>query len=132
MLILPAIDIRDGKAVRLHQGKFEEETVYSDDPVRVAEAFYAAGARWIHIVDLDGARNGIPAHLDLVRAITSHRDLHVQMGGGVRSLATIEEMLASGVRRVVLGTALVRDPELTREAFFAFPTEVVAGLDCRE
>lgn len=132
MQIIPAIDLRDGKCVRLSQGDFARETIYSDDPGAVAEAFLKAGTLWIHVVDLDGARAGSPQNLDAIRAITAHRALHVELGGGVRSLDTIETLLGLGVRQVVLGTALVRDPELARDAFHAFPSEIVAGLDARD
>lgn len=132
MQIIPAIDLRGGKCVRLSQGDFARETVYSDDPGATAEAFLRAGAKWLHVVDLDGARTGSPQNLDAIRAITAHHPLHVEFGGGVRSLETIETLLGLGVRQVVLGTALVRDPELAREAFHAFPSEIVAGLDARD
>lgn len=132
MHILPAIDLRGGHVVRLSQGDYAQETVYSADPGEIAGAFLASGARWLHVVDLDGARDGEPQNLDAVRAICAHRGMHVEFGGGVRSLASIETMLALGVKRVILGTALVKDPALARDAFHAFPSEIVAGLDARE
>lgn len=132
MLIIPAIDLRGGKCVRLSQGDFARETVYSEDPGQIAESFLRAGAKWVHVVDLDGARTGTPQNLNAIRAITAHHPLHVEFGGGVRSLDTIETLLGLGVRQVVIGTAIVRDPELAREAFHAFPSEMVAGLDARD
>lgn len=129
--LYPAIDLRGGRAVRLHQGRYEEETVYGDDPVAIATAFADAGARWIHVVDLDAARSGDPVNRPVVAAITSAVEgrAHVQTGGGVRGVADAAAMAALGVARVVMGSAAVRDPELVRDASSALP--VAVGLDHR-
>src|SRR3954469_2011012 len=103
MILLPAVDIRDGKAVRLRQGDFDDETVYADDPLEAARSFVEAGARFLHIVDLDGARAGAPASLGHLKRITSELDVPVQYGGGLRSLEAVRDALAAGADRVVVG-----------------------------
>ena len=111
--ILPAIDLRGGRVVRLQQGDFTRETSYSDDPVAVAVEFAAGGARWIHVVDLDGARTGIPAHVATTQAIAAAvgGEVRVEVAGGLRTAADVRRALAAGAARVVLGTAALRDPE---------------------
>jgi phosphoribosylformimino-5-aminoimidazole carboxamide ribotide isomerase len=125
MILLPAVDIRDGKAVRLRQGHFDQETVYADDPLEAARSFVEAGARFLHIVDLDGAREGEPANLEHVERITS------ELGGGLRSIASIRRALAAGASRVVLGTAAFTDPDLLDEALSAFTSRILVGVDVR-
>src|SRR5688572_31981203 len=105
MILLPAVDIRDGKAVRLRQGHFDDETVYADDPLEAARSFVEAGARFLHVVDLDGAKQGAPVNLHHLRRIKDKLDVAVQYGGGLRSLVSVREALAAGAERVVLGTA---------------------------
>jgi phosphoribosylformimino-5-aminoimidazole carboxamide ribotide isomerase len=129
--VYPAIDVRAGRAVRLHQGDFAAETVYDDDPVAVAEAFMAAGGQWLHVVDLDAARTGEPANLAVVEAIAAAVGMQVQVGGGVRSAAAAEALLLAGAARVVVGTAAVESPELVDALCVAYPGQVVVGLDAR-
>ena len=130
MDLYPAVDIRDGGAVRLVQGDFERQTEYGD-PVTLATRFAAAGAPWLHVVDLDAARSGHPVNRPSVLAVAAAVDVPVQSGGGVRSLSDVEDLLAGGVARVVLGTAALEDPGLLRRATTAFPGKVALGLDYR-
>jgi phosphoribosylformimino-5-aminoimidazole carboxamide ribotide isomerase len=130
--LYPAIDLRDGKAVRLRQGDYAEETVYDDDPVAVAAGFAADGARWLHVVDLDGARTGEPVNRPIVNAIASAVGVHgvrVQSGGGVRSEEDAAALADAGVSRVVIGSAALEDPELVRR--IAAHQPVAVGLDGR-
>ena len=130
--LYPAIDLRAGKAVRLHQGSYDDETIYGDDPVAIAVSFAEAGARWIHVVDLDAARSGDPVNRPLVAAIArsvAGRAL-VQTGGGVRTLADAQALAAAGVTRVVMGSAAVQSPELVAAVADVVP--VAVGLDHRE
>jgi phosphoribosylformimino-5-aminoimidazole carboxamide ribotide isomerase len=129
--LYPAIDLRAGRAVRLRQGNFDEETVYDDDPVAVARAFAAAGARWLHVVDLDAARTGEPANLAKVEAIAAAVPCSIQTGGGVRSVEAAGALLASGAHRVVVGTAAVEHPELVAELCQLHPGAIAVGLDAR-
>ncbi len=129
--LYPAIDLRAGRAVRLHQGDFDEETVYDDDPVAVARAFAAAGIEWLHVVDLDAARTGEPANLAKIEAIAAAVPCRVQTGGGVRSVDAAAALLAAGAARVVVGTAAVERPELVEELCSLHPGSVAVGLDAR-
>ena len=129
--LFPAIDLRDGRAVRLLRGEFGAETVYSDDPVAVAVAYQAAGAGWIHVVDLDAARTGVPANLDLVAAIVAGVSCPVQAGGGVRSPEAAARLLDAGVTRVVVGTVAVEEPAVVETLCRRYPGRVAAGLDAR-
>jgi phosphoribosylformimino-5-aminoimidazole carboxamide ribotide isomerase len=131
MILLPAVDIRDGKAVRLRQGDFEDETVYADDPLEAARSFVEAGANFLHVVDLDGAREGEPVNLRHVERIASELDVAVELGGGLRSIASIRRALAAGAVRVVLGTAAFTDPDLLDEALSAFTSRILVGVDVR-
>jgi len=131
MILLPAVDIRDGRAVRLRQGDFADETVYADDPFEAAASFVEAGARFLHVVDLDGAREGEPVNLHHVERIAGELDVPVELGGGLRSIASIRRALAAGAARVVLGTAAFTDPELLDEALSAFTSRVLVGVDVR-
>jgi phosphoribosylformimino-5-aminoimidazole carboxamide ribotide isomerase len=130
--LYPAIDLRGGRCVRLYQGDYEKETAYGTDPVTVAETFAAAGARWIHVVDLDAARTGVPENRDIVAAIARAvaPDVCVQAGGGIRDQESAETMWSAGVARVVIGTAAVENPELVRELAGEHP--VAVGLDARD
>jgi phosphoribosylformimino-5-aminoimidazole carboxamide ribotide isomerase/imidazole glycerol phosphate synthase glutamine amidotransferase subunit len=130
-LLFPAIDIRDGKAVRLVQGDFAQETKYDDDPVVSARRWVDGGATWLHIVDLDGARAGEPVNLDHVRGIVAAVNVPVQLGGGLRDSQKVEEAISSGAERVVLGTAAVRDPEMAEAIAAAHGDRVVASVDAR-
>lgn len=129
--LYPAIDVRAGRAVRLHQGDFDAETVYDDDPVAVARAFATAGAEWIHVVDLDAARTGEPANLAVVEAIAAAVPCRIQTGGGVRSAAAADALVLAGAARVVVGTAAVERPELVAELCSRHPGSVAVGLDAR-
>jgi phosphoribosylformimino-5-aminoimidazole carboxamide ribotide isomerase len=132
VLIFPAIDLRGGRCVRLIQGRPEAETVYGADPVAVARRWASCGARWLHLVDLDGAFAGSPQQLEIVGRIAAALDIPVQLGGGLRTMEQIESALAAGVARVVLGTVAVTDPGLVREACSAFGSDkVLVGLDAR-
>lgn len=132
MLILPAIDLRGGRCVRLRQGDYRQETVFDDDPVAVARRFEKAGAAWLHMVDLDGAREGEPKNLDIVAAVAEAVGLKVELGGGIRTTKTVEEVLASGVARVIVGTRAVREPEWLADMANRFPGQVAWGLDTRK
>lgn len=129
MDLFPSIDLRRGRVVRLHQGDFDQETVYGADPVAVAESYAAAGARWIHVVDLDAARTGAPVNRPVIAAIAAAVDINVQASGGVRDQASAEELLACGSHRVVIGTAAVEHPELV--ARLAGRHQVAVGIDTR-
>ena len=129
MDLYPAIDLRDGRCVRLHQGDYAQETVYGDDPVAQARAFADAGAGWIHVVDLDAARTGVPENRDVVAAIARAVDVPVQTGGGVRSVEAAHELFSAGVERVVIGTAALTDPDLVRT--LAADHRVAVGLDAK-
>jgi len=131
MILFPAIDLKDGQAVRLLRGEMKTATVFNDDPAAQAGSFAAAGFEWLHLVDLNGAFEGRPANAPAVEAILAAVDLPVQLGGGIRDMATIERWLDLGVRRVILGTVAVKNPELVRQACRAFPGRVVLGIDAR-
>lgn len=131
MIIYPAIDLKEGKAVRLVRGAMESATVFNDDPSAQARDFAAAGFTWLHLVDLDGAFAGRPMNRAAVEAIVAAMDVPVQLGGGIRDMATIEGWLQAGIRRVILGTAAVRDPDLVRTACRTFPGRVAVGIDAR-
>jgi phosphoribosylformimino-5-aminoimidazole carboxamide ribotide isomerase len=130
MDLYPAIDIRDGGAVRLTQGDFERQTDYGD-PVALAKTFAAGGAPWLHVVDLDAARTGDPTNRGTVLAITGAVGIPVETGGGIRSEADVTELLQGGVARVILGTAILDEPDLVRRAASRFPGRVAVGLDYR-
>lgn len=133
MLIIPAIDLKDGACVRLKQGRMEDDTVFSDDPIGVAAQWVAQGARRLHLVDLNGAFAGEPVNGEIVRAIaTRWPQLPVQIGGGIRSLETIEAYVRAGVSYVILGTKAVKEPSFVREACKAFPGRVIVGIDAKD
>lgn len=131
MILYPAIDLKDGQCVRLLRGEMEAATVFGDDPAAQARAFEAAGAEWLHLVDLNGAFAGRPVNADAVAAILDAVSLPVQLGGGIREMATVERWVEAGVARVILGTAAVENPGLVREAAATFPGRVAVGLDAR-
>ncbi|MDO4290500.1 MAG: 1-(5-phosphoribosyl)-5-[(5-phosphoribosylamino)methylideneamino]imidazole-4-carboxamide isomerase [Eggerthellaceae bacterium] len=132
MYLLPAIDILDGRAVRLAKGDYAQVTVYNEDPVAQARAFEAAGAEWMHVVDLNGAKSGVPENIAVVERILAATSLKVEVGGGVRSLEVIERLAQAGVNRVVLGTALVRDPAFAQAAVEQYGDLLCAGIDAKE
>ena len=131
MILFPAIDIRKGRCVRLTEGKFECETVFAEDPAEMAVRWADAGAEYLHVVDLDGALAGQSGNTEVIKRILAKVKMPVQVGGGIRTLANIENMLALGVTRVILGSVAVRDPELVREACQKFPGQVVVGIDAK-
>jgi phosphoribosylformimino-5-aminoimidazole carboxamide ribotide isomerase len=131
LILYPAIDIRGGKAVRLMQGDYERETAYDDDPVVAARRWAEGGARWLHVVDLDGAKAGEPVNLEHVRRIVAAVGIPIQLGGGLRDSKKVEDAISSGVERVVLGTAAVRDPELAGAIASAHPERVIVSVDSR-
>lgn len=131
MIVYPAIDLKDGRCVRLVRGEMNSATVFNDDPAAQARAFAAAGATWIHVVDLDGAFAGKPRNAAVVEAIVKAVPVKVQLGGGIRDEATLEAWLGKGVARVVLGTAAVKNPNLVRAACRRWPGRVALGIDAR-
>ena len=131
MILYPAIDLKDGHAVRLVHGAMESATVFNDDPAAQARAFVEAGCEWIHLVDLNGAFAGRPVNGDVVEAILRAIDVPAQLGGGIRDMATIEAWLQKGLGRVILGTVAVEDPDLVRDAARTFPGQVAVGIDAR-
>lgn len=133
MLIIPAIDLKDGQCVRLRQGEMGDSTVYGNDPVEMAARWVAAGGRRLHLVDLNGAFEGKPVNGEAVTAIAkAYPDLPIQIGGGIRSLDTIEQYLDAGVNYVIIGTKAVKDPKFVAEACKAFPGSVIVGLDAKD
>ncbi len=132
LTLYPAIDLKDGQCVRLRRGAMEEATVYSPDPAAQARVWQAVGFGWLHVVDLNGAFAGRPVNAEAVRAILAAVSVPVQLGGGIRDLAGIEGWLAAGVRRVILGSAAVKDPDLVRAACRAHPGRVAVGIDARD
>ena len=131
MILYPAIDIAGGRAVRLRQGDFDDETVYQDDPAEAARAWSQAGARFLHVVDLDGARAGEPANLDHVRRIAETVGVPIQVGGGLRSLPAVRDALRAGAERVILGTAALTDIDFLDDVLEAFGSRVLVSLDVR-
>ncbi len=131
MILFPAIDLKDGQCVRLKLGEMSEATVFNDDPAAQASQFEQQGFEWLHIVDLNGAFAGRPVNGAAVEAILAAVSMPVQLGGGIRDLETIAAWLEKGVRRVILGTVAVRDPDLVREACRLFPGRVAVGIDAR-
>jgi phosphoribosylformimino-5-aminoimidazole carboxamide ribotide isomerase len=132
MIVFPAIDILGGRAVRLAQGDYERVTVYNEDPLGQALEFAEQGAEWVHVVDLDGARDGVPANIGVVEQIAHDAQLRVEVGGGIRDMDTLTRLVGAGAERCVLGTKLVTDPGFVREAVAAFGDRIVAGIDARD
>jgi len=130
MTIYPAIDIRGGKCVRLKQGRYDDITIFSDDPVKMALQFQNAGAKYLHVVDLDAAR-GDSDNREIIKAIAKELGIPVQVGGGIRTMADIEEVLGFGVSRVIIGTSAVKDPEMVKEAVEKFGNRIAVGIDAR-
>ena len=129
MKIFPAIDLYGGKAVRLFKGDYAQMTVYNDDPVAVARDFKAQGAEYIHVVDLEGAKTGIPAHVDTVKRIVQETGLFVEIGGGIRAMQTVDVYLSAGASRVILGTAAVTDEAFLRAALEKYGEKIAVGAD---
>ena len=132
MNIFPAIDLYSGKAVRLYKGRYEEMTVYSDNPPEIAEDFIKAGAAFMHVVDLEGARSGGTPNIETIKRLAEYRELFVEVGGGIRSMQTIDAYLSSGVDRVILGTAAITDEAFLNEAVKEFGEAVAVGADLKD
>jgi len=132
MIFFPAIDLKDGQCVRLLRGEMDQATVFNDDPAAQAKAFVAEGCEWIHVVDLNGAFEGRPVNADAVKGILAQAGVPVQLGGGIRTMETVEFWLKAGVRRVILGTVALRDPDFVKMACDAFPGRIVVGVDAKD
>ena len=132
MEVIPAIDLKGGKCVRLYQGDYRQETVFSDNPLGMALHWSSSGAPRLHLVDLDGAAKGEPRHWPVIAEIAKVINIPIQVGGGIRHMETIERLLGSGVDRVILGTAAIEDPELIKEACHRFGEAIVIGVDARD
>ena len=132
MKIIPAVDIKEGRCVRLSQGLADQETVYSDDPVAMACHWDEEGASLVHVVDLDGAFNGQPANADIVKKIIYNSSVDIQVGGGIRNLQTIESYINAGAYRVILGTVAQEDPKFVADACREFPGKIMVGIDARD
>ena len=133
MLVIPAIDLKDGQCVRLRQGRMEDSTVFSDDPASMAGIWQAKGARRLHIVDLNGAFAGTPVNAEIITKIAAaYPDLPIQIGGGIRNLDSVGFYLDTGVSYVIIGTQAVKNPEFVREACLAYPSKIIVGIDAIE
>jgi len=132
MLLFPAIDLKEGKAVRLLQGRMEDSTVYSDSPVDLAKEFESQGAEYLHIVDLNGAFTGKPVNDEIIRRIVGSVSLKIQVGGGIRTMERITELMELGVERVILGTIAVKDPQLVADATRRYGKRVIVGIDAKD
>ena len=132
MLIIPAIDLKEGKCVRLEQGLMDRATVYSDDPVTVARHWASQGAELLHVIDLDGAFAGAPRNLSAIKSIRISVNMPIEVGGGIRDIATIDTMISIGIDRVILGTAAIENPSFVREACRRYPGKVIVGIDARD
>jgi phosphoribosylformimino-5-aminoimidazole carboxamide ribotide isomerase len=131
MEVIPAIDILDGRCVRLYQGDYQQSEIFGEDPVEVAQRWYSQGAKYLHVVDLDGAKQGKPQNLQVIEAIARSIPIHVQMGGGLRDRDSILSVLAAGVSRVILGTAAVENSQLIANICAEFPEQILVGIDAR-
>jgi phosphoribosylformimino-5-aminoimidazole carboxamide ribotide isomerase len=132
MIIIPAIDLKNGKCVRLSQGEMHRETVYSENPVETALKWQSMGAKRLHIVDLDGAVSGTPHNREAIRQIRTAATMHIEVGGGIRDLDTIASYLDDGIDSVILGTAAIKNPELRRKACEQYPGRIIVGIDARD
>lgn len=132
MIVIPAIDLRGGKCVRLVQGDFRKATVYGDDPAAMAERWEHEGGEWLHVIDLDGAVAGRPVQLEAVRSITARVKIPVEFGGGIRTLEDVRTIFATGVKRLILGTVALESPDLLRVACREFPGKIYVALDARD
>ena len=132
MIIIPAIDLKEGKCVRLEQGMMDRATVYSEDPATTAKHWEAQGAELLHVVDLDGAFAGAPKNLDAIKAIRNAIRIPIEVGGGIRDIATIETLVSIGMDRIILGTAAIENPAFVAEACGRFPDRIIVGIDAKE
>ena len=131
MIIFPAVDIRNGKCVRLIQGRADQETVFGDDPAAMGQRWQEAGAEWLHVVDLDGAFSSTPKNLESIRRLRQALTIPMQLGGGIRTLDTIAAYVDLGIDRLILGTAVLKDPEVVARACETYPGRIAIGLDAR-
>lgn len=131
MIVIPAIDLHKGKCVRLRRGQLEEETVYSDNPVAMAQKWVKAGATRLHVVDLDGAFTGEPHNLDWVLKIKKETKIEIEMGGGLRTMKVIDQVLGAGIDKIILGTVIVEEAGLAKEAFDKYKERIIVGLDAK-
>ena len=129
MILFPAIDIKNGFCVRLVQGKMEEATIFNEDPIDQAKIFQSKGCEWIHVVDLDGAIKGEPVNQEIIKKIISSVNIKIQLGGGIRNIETINKWFEIGVERLVLGSLIVSNPDLVKEAIKKYPGKIVLGID---
>ncbi|MGR3275936.1 1-(5-phosphoribosyl)-5-[(5-phosphoribosylamino)methylideneamino]imidazole-4-carboxamide isomerase [Acaryochloris marina NIES-2412] len=132
MDVIPAIDLLEGRCVRLYQGDYDQSQVFSENPVEVAKAWEAQGAQWLHLVDLDGAKTGQPVNLDTIAAVVEALEIPVQVGGGLRDRNRVTQLLNLGVKRGILGTVAIENPDLVQELCQEFPDQIVVGIDARE
>lgn len=132
MIIIPAIDLKDGKCVRLFKGEEDQVTVFSENPSEIAQKWEQAGAKWIHVVDLDGAFSGKPKNFNVIKSIVDSVSCPVQLGGGIRNIDTVREYIGIGVKRIILGTAAFNDEEFLKIACTEFPNEIAVGVDTKE
>jgi phosphoribosylformimino-5-aminoimidazole carboxamide ribotide isomerase len=132
MLIIPAIDLKEGKCVRLEQGLMDKATVYSDDPATTARHWESQGAELLHVVDLDGAFAGAPKNLDAIKAIRAAIKIPIEVGGGIRDMATIRTLVSIGINRIILGTAAIENTAFVQEACREFPDKIIVGIDAKE
>ena len=129
MILFPAIDIKNGSCVRLFQGKMEEATIFNKDPVNQAKIFESKGCKWIHVVDLDGAIKGESVNQEIIKKIISSVNVKIQLGGGIRNIQTIDNWFGIGIERLVLGSLIVNNPNLVKEAIKRYPGKIVLGID---
>ncbi len=132
MLIIPAIDLKEGKCVRLQQGLMDKATVYSEDPAATAKRWESQGAELLHVVDLNGAFAGVPKNLDAIKAIRAAVKIPIEVGGGIRDIATIDTLVSIGIDRIILGTTAIENPDFVREACGRFPGRIIVGIDARD
>ena len=132
MLIIPAIDLKEGKCVRLEQGLMDKATVYSEDPATTAKHWESQGAELLHVVDLDGAFAGVPKNLDAIKAIRSAVTMPIEVGGGIRDMATIRTLVSIGIDRIILGTAAIQNPSFVQAACAVFPGRIIVGIDAKD
>ena len=132
MKIFPAIDLYDGKAVRLYKGDYDNMTVYSENPIEIARDFEKKGAKFVHLVDLEGAKDGTTPNLNIVKQIANETELFTEIGGGIRSMETVDKYLKNGVDRVILGTAAVNDQAFLKEAIAKYGDRIAVGVDIKD
>lgn len=132
MILFPAIDLKNNKAVRLIQGDFKKETVYSDDPLSIAQAFERLGATHLHMVDLNGAEDGKMIHEDIIKSMLSDTNLIIEIGGGIRSIERVEKLLSLGVHEVIIGSIAVENPELLKKIVQTYPNQVIVSIDAKD